>query len=561
MKYIAIFTLLLSTISFCQWSNNPLLNNAICTADNDQASPQVISDGIGGAIFMWQDYRNGLDNDIYAQHFDAAGFAQWDSNGIAITTADNHQWYPRIADDGTGGAIIVWEDLRNYPDKDIYAQRIDANGTVKWTTDGVPVCTATDIQLNPRIVSDGVGGAIIAWEDLRTSILDIYAQRIDANGNFLWTSNGVRVCVEIHQQWIGEMLSTGNGAIIVWTDNRHGYGFDIYAQNLDLDGVMKKGWTENGSAITYLEGGKQYPVLVSDGSGGAIIVWQDYRNGSDFDIYSQRINSAGIIQWTENGVAISTAEYGQHVPQAVSDGDSSAIIVWHDQRNGYFDIYSQKINSNGSAEWTANGVPVCTEAYDQTFLAACSDGKGGIVITWQDYRNGYGLADIYAQRLNGNGVAQWVLTGAKVSAANDDQIYPRIIATENDGFVLTWTDERHFAYDIYAQRLNSDGSLGGPNGVKEEEDNYPPVRFELFQNFPNPFNPKTSIGFRIYENSFVSLKIFDVFGGEVAALVNEEKQAGKYQIEFNAVHLASGVYFYKLQTGGLEETKKLLLIK
>lgn len=82
------------------------------------------------------------------------------------------------------------------------------------------------------------------------------------------------------------------------------------------------------------------------------------------------------------------------------------------------------------------------------------------------------------------------------------------------------------------------------------------------QNYPNPFNPSTSFEFVIPKSSFVSLKIYDVPGKETATLVNEEKKTGKYKIEFNALGLSSGIYFYQLKAGNeFIETKKLMLIK
>ena len=88
-----------------------------------------------------------------------------------------------------------------------------------------------------------------------------------------------------------------------------------------------------------------------------------------------------------------------------------------------------------------------------------------------------------------------------------------------------------------------------------------PNEFNLEQNYPNPFNPTTNIGFRISEGGFVTLKIYDVLGNEVATLVNENKPAGSYEVEFNGSNLPSGVYFYQLKAGNNIETKKLMLLK
>ncbi len=89
--------------------------------------------------------------------------------------------------------------------------------------------------------------------------------------------------------------------------------------------------------------------------------------------------------------------------------------------------------------------------------------------------------------------------------------------------------------------------------------------FTLEQNYPNPFNPSTTIQFQIPKSSFVNLKVYDVLGNEIATLVNEEKSAGNYELEFKpsvgSLQLASGMYLYRLQSGSFVETKKMILLK
>jgi hypothetical protein len=108
-----------------------------------------------------------------------------------------------------------------------------------------------------------------------------------------------------------------------------------------------------------------------------------------------------------------------------------------------------------------------------------------------------------------------------------------------------------------------------PTGVEDNSDEKAPQHFYLSQNYPNPFNPTTTIEYNIpvvgaYGNTplrMISLKIFDILGREVTTLVNEEKPAGKYKVEFNAANLPSGVYFYRLTAGNIVEAKSMMLIK
>ena len=111
-----------------------------------------------------------------------------------------------------------------------------------------------------------------------------------------------------------------------------------------------------------------------------------------------------------------------------------------------------------------------------------------------------------------------------------------------------------------------DGIVYGDTTLTDVEDeNELPKEFSLSQNYPNPFNPSTRIQYAISSRQFVSIKVYDVLGNEVAKLVDEYKPAGKYEIEFNPAssikNLASGIYFYRLKAGDFVETKKMILIK
>lgn len=97
--------------------------------------------------------------------------------------------------------------------------------------------------------------------------------------------------------------------------------------------------------------------------------------------------------------------------------------------------------------------------------------------------------------------------------------------------------------------------------VLSADDNIIPTEYKLLQNYPNPFNPSTTIKFSIPNSQFVTLKVYDMLGREITALVNEEKLAGNYEVKFDGSTLPSGVYFYRIQAGSFSQTKKLLLLK
>lgn len=122
-----------------------------------------------------------------------------------------------------------------------------------------------------------------------------------------------------------------------------------------------------------------------------------------------------------------------------------------------------------------------------------------------------------------------------------------------------------FAYNVYGFSDTSNFATIILKPVNVTPVNQVVNSFSLWQNYPNPFNPKTSIQYVIDSQQFVTLKVYDILGNEIATLVNEDKPAGEYEVEFNASsgigNLVSGIYFYKLKAGNFIQTKKMILLK
>jgi hypothetical protein len=114
-------------------------------------------------------------------------------------------------------------------------------------------------------------------------------------------------------------------------------------------------------------------------------------------------------------------------------------------------------------------------------------------------------------------------------------------------------------YQYRLKQTDFDGTFEYSNTIEVEVSI--PTRFSLNQNFPNPFNSVTSIQYAIANKQFVTLKVYDILGKEIATLVNENKEAGNYSVDFNAAELPSGVYIYQLSTAGFTQIKKMILTK
>ncbi len=445
------------------WAKNGV---AACDASGNQNFPAAVSDAANGLIVVWQDYRNG-NSDIYAQRLSYAGQPLWGKGGIPICVAEAGQMAPEIVADGSGGAVIVWHDYRSGKGEDVYAQKVAGGGQVLWQKDGVPVSLAKGTQWYPKLSGDGQGGAIIVWTDgrLSSSNNNIFAQHLDASGGAKWSKDGVPICAADRNQEQPEILSVADGAIIAWQDTRS-KNIDIYAQKIAFNGNVQ--WTKDGVAVSTYTYPQENPKLSPDGSGGVIIVWTDQRTEPS-DIYAQRIYSDGSIAWSENGRPVCKAGGEQKLPVITKLITDDWLIVWEDDLGGKIktDLYAQKINSSGTPLWDPRGLPIASNREPQRSPAIAATPAGNVLVAWEDHRTGH--SDIYAQKISGEtGLALWPASGVVVSAAKGSVVQQNVELTPtNKGeIVLVFEDARSGYFNIYAQKVTKAGSLAwGEHGI------------------------------------------------------------------------------------------------
>jgi hypothetical protein len=385
--------------------------------------------------------------------------ANWEYNGTRLGGL-SQAFVNDAVPDGAGGAIIVWTEQR-FGDYDIYIRRIDGNGNPLWTTDGVAVCSALNNQDNAALISDGAGGAIVTWRDARTGTYDVYAQRISSTGVPTWTANGVAICTAAADQAFTMLVSDGaGGAIIAWQDARNGIDWDVYARRVNSAGTVQ--WAANGVPVCTATAGQTGPEPVADGAGGVMIVWVDARSGpGNNNIFGQRLNASGVAQWTANGVPVCTFAGTQGALRATTDAAGGVIACWEDDRNGTKDIYAQRLNGSGNQVWTTDGVGVCTETGDsQANPSIVADGAGGIIAAWEDFRTGL-TVDAYVQRITSLGIKLWSADGVPLSIAAGQQSTPRLVSDGAQGAIVAWADSRDGLgnTDVYAGHVTANGAV------------------------------------------------------------------------------------------------------
>ncbi len=471
------------------WSPEGVAINAALPAN----SPRVIGDGVGGAIFTWSTGTH-----ILASRFLSGGTlaSGWLPNGTtAFVDAQTGAASARSVPDGTGGAIIAWHGPDPAAQRDINVQHMGADGTRAaapagaWDLNGSPAASASGTQTDPALVTDAEGGTIIVWTDYRAGApglaaphgsmgtlgpghARIFGTKLTEAGDTdpAWTPNGLVLANDPGNQTQPVAVADGSGgAITAWTDDRNGT-LDIYAQHVLANSTIAAGWAASGLPVCATLGDQQFAVMATDGAGGAIVAWEDTRNGNS-DIYAQRMRGNGTPVWIANGVAVCAAAGEQTRPRIAADGSGGAFITWSDDRaasppgahvnTGTSDIFALHADSTGArtAGWAVNGSPVCAAGGDQSAPVVIADGVGGAIFAWTDAR-GADL-DVYALRTTADPVALWTTNGVAVCAVTGNQQHPRIATDGAGGVFVAWQDERpgSNAIDLYAHRVRGAGAL------------------------------------------------------------------------------------------------------
>jgi len=448
------------TTLYAVWEENGVL---ICGAPGSDYEIVLSEADDSGIIVAWEDER-GTESDVYASKLDPFGNVLWTPDGVPVCTAAGSQRDVMAVSDGVGGAIIAWDDSR-IPEIAIYAQRIDAMGNLLWTADGDTVYSEINSFSSMAMVADGAGGTIIVWSDNRGADFDIYGQRIDENGTRLWPATGILLCSASNNQYTRGIVDVGGGEFMIAIEDHRNIGSDVFVQKFDTTGTTP--WGIGGDPVCNDAAAQFGIVLTADGAGGAVFAWTDDRNVTD-EIFAQRISSNGSDMWISDGVSISDGQGTMGRPGIVPDTEGGAIINFNIEY-GMLDFHSiiQRVDRFGNIQWYHGGVKVSAGYWPTYSDMLCPDGEGGAIVLMYDLRDYQtNSTHFYAQKIDHDGTPRWLPGGVPVfhadTEAEEEEADYGFIASDNlGGAYCVWTDNRTGEYDLYGSRINGYGGLGG----------------------------------------------------------------------------------------------------
>jgi hypothetical protein len=535
-----LLILLITNAARSQWQVD---GNVICdTSDNNPVFklPKIAPDGEGGAYVCWRDLRNGTDYDIYAQRIDSGGKALWQRNGVPIVQAPQNQDFPRIADDGLGGAFIAWEDDRSLSNTFVYVQRVTRKGESLWQPNGVKASETGGLFIS--LASDEDHGALLAW----STVEDVVVQRLDSLGNRVWSDSGIRVTSRSGAVSPGDVSVVSDGAlgcIVSWAEGDYPH-YRVYAQRVDSSGQPR--WQTNGILLSDSMKDAFDVVSTFDSKGGAIVKW--FYGGGTGGV--QRVSGLGQKRWQVLGVPLSVSGSGGN--QRISSDDRGGAFIGHGTQ-----IYH--VDSTGAKLWGPDGAPYITTS-GSTNSSQVHNGHQGVFNFTEFYSDSLGWF-ILGQFIDSAGIPRFGPDGKKVTSTiltNGRQFWPSATADDRGGALVCWNDNRDGNSPIYIARIDTQGVVTGIGNDKGEHLPDSPV---LEQNYPNPFNSGTSFIFSLPSGDYVSVKVYDLLGQDIATVLTGYFTAGAHHVQFNPSFLASGIYFYRLTTQRTTIVRKMIFAK
>jgi hypothetical protein len=283
--------------------------------------------------------------------------------------------------------------------------------------------------------------------------------------------------------------------------------------------------------------------VIKDGCGGIIV--NGIKTISTRQLIINRISNGGEKLWGEAGIIVDDS-IGANYADALLflNSDNTVSVFWDTEWYPDDDLFLQRYTLDGEQVWEEHlRVSNYTSPKGRSGIVE-SDNNSNIIVWGEFYGDSSGL---YAQKIDPTGNKLW--NEAKRIMAHSPYDEPNVITDGNDGAIIVWRIDPPWG-GIYAQQISKNGNLGEViTFVNEDNNNINPGSFYLAQNYPNPFNPVTVIKYEIpgqarNDNIKVQLKVYDVLGNEIATLVNEEKPAGNYEVEFDGSNLSSGVNVY-----------------
>ncbi|VAX25636.1 hypothetical protein MNBD_IGNAVI01-2894 [hydrothermal vent metagenome] len=428
-----------------------------------------------------------------------------------------------------GSTILPGEDFT-----DLYLIKTNDLGEIQWET----VYGGDDSETITSVLetSDGSYMAFGQTDSKGAGNFDFYLVKFSSTGDVIWekTYGGNR------DEKSAEMIKTQDGGyLLLGTTLSFGDGLNADVNLIKVSSDGSELWNKRYGGSSGDSGDKiiltqddNYAILASTASFGA----------GGFDLWLIKIDNNGNELWNKT-FGGSEDEEGNGITE-LQDGNLVMVGYTISFGAGAKDVYVIKTNSSGVELWNI----VYGGLYQDFATNVISDDNGIIYTTEMQPELDSSSAFINKVDFDSNEIWRSRYYGN----AND-----LVLNTDNHIIIAGSTSKYGNNSEVYFLNVNENGDITAVRDIERQN----PTTFQLFNNYPNPFNPSTVISYQIPEDSFVRLVIYNAIGQEVTTLVNHYQTVGSYNINFNAGDLSTGIYIYRLKTRNFISAKKMILLK
>ena len=378
----------------------------------------------------------------------------WQNNGIPIRQGVHIEWQRTVCPGESGSMIFVWSDTR-YGSRNVFAQKVDSSGVLLWGSQGSSVTNLPGRQEDPVAITDGDGGAFIAWVDYRFDDEgDIFIQHIDNQGNRMMDDNGEALArVDGRHLTINMCTDSLGGVFVAWQDKRNFLDDDIFGTHVSSNYEIIA--PSSGVSIIQMNGNQGAKSLEYAGNNQATIIWSDTRSGSGNDIYCQKINMNMEKIFSDGGLEVSATSDLETTPRTTFMKNDTSFVIWQSGTEST-DIYYNLLTSDGLV--FSEHLQLCSFNSSKANPRIKRNQLGEVFIQWIDYRNDPTAGNHYYQRVSHGGNISWDQNGIQLDASGDDH-HARFSPGGNRELFVYWERGTFPNVDIMYQGIQSDGSL------------------------------------------------------------------------------------------------------
>jgi hypothetical protein len=453
-----------------QWSTDPAVNLSIVTKSGEQVTPKIAATSDGGCYVGWFDNASGnydvflqrLDA-AGAPQWPAAGLPiSTHAQSSSLVDWD-------LLADASDNCVLVFTDTRAGADLDVYAYKVSPAGAELWGPDGKTLSANSDFEPAPRVCEASDGDLVFAWARIPSGAVDggIMLQRLAPDGTPRYPAGGLTVVSEAGKDpaFCDIVASDAGNVLLVWVRDITSFASQrhVRAQKFSPAGTAVwpvKSVYDVGAGVPIAH----QPGLASDGSGGALVWWHRADASGLFNSLVQHLDAAGTELFAHNGVAVASTPNRNHLNPTlaypVPGGD--IFVFWNEENSlqSQWGLYGQRFNAAGVVQWGAGGLPL---------MALDTDFKGpprsvpwksdALVFTYDEPTAQFGKDRALALRVDAAGNQPW---GAPLVISSVPSTKSRLpVAIDCAGVSkVIWEDDRNGTPDVYGQSVRPDGTLG-----------------------------------------------------------------------------------------------------